>query len=137
MTRRALWTVAAIAATVLAGGCKGADDEYAPAFVPKTYAFEGKLEPKYVGAWVSADGSSTLGIVKDGGLKIDTASRSVAGKSLSHVAGQWLASGGTLMFRYTVGSQAPTVLKYSATLSGNTLTLQQADGRAKTTYKRK
>ena len=137
MSRIALGMVAAVAAAVLAAGCKGADDEFAPAVVPKTYAFEGKLEPKFVGVWNSTDGSSMMEIVKDGGLKIDTTSRSITGKSVVHVSGEWLADGDSLMFRYVVGTQSPTVLKYSAELSGNTLTLKQVDGKVKTTYKRK
>ena len=136
MNRRSLWMVAGVAATILVAGCKSADDEYAPAFVPKTYPFEGKVDTKYVGAWKSSDGSSTLNIVKDGNLTIETTSRSVAGTSVSHVSGQWLASGDALMFKYSVGSQPPTMLKYTATVSGKALTLQQAGGRMKTTYAR-
>lgn len=137
MKPRALWTVAAIAAAVLAAGCKSADDEFAPAFVPKVYPFQGAVQPKFVGTWKTADGSSKLDIVKDGGLKIETVTRSMKGTSIGHVSGKWLADGDTLMFQYTVGSQKPTVLKYTATLAGTSLTLKQVDGRSKTIYKRR
>jgi len=137
MSRKSLGMAVALAAAVLVAGCKNADEEEAPAFVPKTYAFEGKLEPTYVGSWNSVDGTSMLDIGKDGSLNIDTTTRSVAGKNTSHVVGKWLASGSTLMFQYTVGTQPTTVLKYTASLSGKSLTLQQADSRVKVKYNRK
>jgi len=128
--------VAAVAATMMIVGCKNADDEFAPAFVPKTYAFEGKVEQKFVGNWSSTDGISKMDIAKDGTLSIDTTTRSMAGKAVTHVSGQWLSSGDSLMFRYSIGTQPQTVLKYKATLSGSTLTLQQEGGKAKVSYKR-
>ena len=137
MTAKTIWAAPVLIAAVLIAGCKKEDDEFAPAVVPKTYAFEGKVDPKFAGSWESADHSSTMEIEKDGGLKIDTTSNSVVGKSVSHVTGNWLVNGNDLMFRYTVGTQTPTVLKYVATLSGNTLTLKQAEGRQATAYKRK
>jgi hypothetical protein len=137
MIRKSVWMVALTAAAILFSGCTKSDDEFAPAFVPKTYAFDGNIEPKYVGSWQSSDGASTMQIVKDGSLNIETTARSIAGKSVTSVSGKWLASGDTLKFRYVVGKQEPTVLKYTASLSGNTLTLKLADGKAKTVYSRK
>ncbi len=128
---------AAFAAAILVAGCKKADDEFAPAFVPKTYTFQGKLDPVYSGTWVASDGSSTLDIQKDGTLKIDSVTRSVAGKSVSHITGKWLVDSTSLMFQYTVGSQPQTVLKYGATVSGSSLTLVQEGAKRKMVYKKK
>lgn len=137
MNRRTLGMVAALAATVLGAGCRNADDEFAPAVVPKTYAFEGKVDAKYVGTWSSGDGNSVIDLLKDGTLKIATTTRSMAGKNTSHVNGQWLAQGDALMMHYTVGTQAPTVLKYSATLSDGALSLTPDGSRTKTVYHHK
>jgi hypothetical protein len=131
------WTIATIAAIVLTVNCKGSsEDDSAPAVLPKSYSFSGKIEPKYVGNWTSIDGNSKMDILKDGGLKIETTSRSVVGKSVVEVSGQWLAGGGSLMFQYLDKSSKPVVLKYSTTLSGKTLILVQAGGHLKTAYKR-
>jgi hypothetical protein len=129
--------VTAFAVAIGVTGCKGADDEYAPAVGPKTYPFEGKIDTKYVGAWQSSPPGSKLDILKDGTLKLENVTHSVAGTTVSHVAGTWLSSGNNLMFRYVVGTQEPTVLKYSTTLSKNSLVLVPAGGTAKTTYNRK
>ena len=137
MKRMALWMVATAAAAILASGCQKADDEFAPAFVPKTYTFEGKVDPRYAGTWASSDGASSMELVKDGSLKLETTTRSISGKSVSHVSGKWVGTADSLMFQYVVGSQPPTVLKYEASLSGNTLTLHQEGAKAKMAYRKK
>jgi len=136
MTRNAIWIAALIAASIQMAGCKGANEDFAPAILPKTFAFEGKVEPKYVGTWHSTEGHSTVDILKDGALKVETVTQSVAGKSVVNVSGQWLASGDNLMFRYQDKSHRSIVLKYAASVSGNTLVLQQATSRLKTSYHR-
>ena len=130
-------TVAALAAAVASLGCQKADDEYAPEVKPKSYTFEGNIDSKFVGNWGAADGSSELDIEKDGTLKIDTVTNSVSGKSVGHVSGNWLAEGKSLMFRYAVGARTPTVLKYTAAISGSVLTLSKEGSTVKITYKRK
>lgn len=137
MTHRPLGMALALASAVLVAGCKNADDEYAPAVLPKVYPFEGKVDTRYVGTWKTADGNSTLDILKDGKLDIETVNFSQNGKSVGHVSGDWLTSGSDLMFKYSIGKQAPTVLKYTATLDGAKLTLQLADSKTKTVYTRK
>lgn len=137
MTRSIIGMVALLATAIHVCGCRGSEDDYAPAVVPRTFAFEGKIEPKYVGNWSSTDGSSTIDIMKGGVLKIETVSRSVAGQSVGHITGKWLVDANNLSFQYVVGAQKPTVLKYSASISGNTLTLQLSGGKMKTTYRRK
>jgi len=118
-------------------GCKNPDDELAPAFVPKTYNFEGQIDTKFVGTWKTSDGNSTIDLDPKGACKIDTIIHSMSGKTTSRVDGKWLATDGSLMFQYGDASHGTTVLKYNATLKGNTLDLQQAGGRMKTTYHRK
>lgn len=118
-------------------GCKNPDDELEPAFVPKTYAFEGEIAPKFAGTWVSTDGVSTLDLGKDGTLKIQTLTSSPSGKAKSNVAGKWLASGGNLLLNYKEASGGETTLGYAAALAGEKLTLQQNGGGRKTTYVRK
>lgn len=132
-----LLTAAAIAAAVLAGGCKKPDDDTEPAILPKTYTFEGKVDPKYVGHWSNADLSSVLDFAKDGALTIETVTHSQVGTSMGHIVGKWLADGDSILMSYTVGSQTPTVVKYTATLASAALTLQSPGGKAKTVYHRK
>ncbi len=136
MNSKARLMVAVLAAASLLAGCKKGGDDYEPSVVPKTFAFEGQVEVKYAGTWRSSDGSNTLELAKDGGLNIKTVTRSVAGKSVSTVSGLWLAKGNNLVFKYSVRSQPTTVVSYSATLSGSSLTLAQSGGRIKTTYQR-
>lgn len=130
-------SVAALAAAVASLGCQKAEDDYAPVVKPKSYSFEGQIDAKYVGKWSAADGSSMLDIEKDGVLNIETVTNSVSGKNVSHLSGKWLTEDKSLMFRYAVGAQAPIVLKYTAALAGNVLTLTQEGSALKTTYKRK
>lgn len=140
MIRHIKSVVAAVAATTLLGGCKhgdSADDDFAPAILPKVYAFQGKVEAKDAGTWVSADGSSTLVLGKDGSLQIKSVEHSMKGTGENRVSGKWLADGNSLLFQYSQGSGAATTLKYTAMLEGNTLTLSPEGSRKKTIYKRK
>lgn len=120
--------MAAIAA-ILAAGCQGgnAEDEYEPAVVPKSVAFEGKVDAKYAGTWKSADGSSTLALAEDGRLKIESVVNSQNGKSTSKTEGKWLASGNDLLFQY-----GTTTLRNGASFEKGKLILQH--GRMKTVY---
>lgn len=128
------------AATVLvavAVGCKGEEDDTEPAVVPKVVAFEGDVDPMYAGNWASKDGSSTLDMKADGGLKLGVTSNSQNGKSTSSYDGKWLANKGELRLKYKDSSGQDTVLAYAAQLTGNTMVLQQSGGKMKTTYTRK
>lgn len=116
-------------------GCKSADDEFAPAFVPKQYAFQGKVEPTFAGKWVTADGSSTLVLQGDGRLTITSVTPSASGRAVSNIEGRWLADGKTLMFSYKQGAQSETVLKYAAERVGTTLSLTQDGSKRKTVYR--
>jgi hypothetical protein len=133
---RHLALFASLAAMIVVG-CKSPDDDLEPAFVPKVHAFEGSVDPKLAGKWVSTDGVSTLDLAKDGGLKVQTLRPSPGGKSASNVEGNWLVSEGSLLMKYGSAGQGETVLKYEAKVAGSTMTLQQEGGRLKTVYQRK
>jgi len=132
MSRR--WSWAAVAFLAIAAGCKSADDEYEPAFVPKEVKFEGNVDEKYVGFWDAPDGSGSLDLSKDGTVNIVTNVSTPQGKSSSKVNGKWLASGSALVFQYKDPSQKDTTVKYAADLKGDTLVLGT---KVKTTYKKK
>jgi hypothetical protein len=121
---------------VVLGACKGADD-VEPGFVPKTYAFQGEVDKKFAGTWVSTDGISTLDLGEDGNLKIQTLTPSPSGATKSNLEGKWLVSDGSLLMQYGASGKESTVLKYSSTLSQNELKLKQEGGRRETTYRRK
>ena len=124
-------------AAMIVVGCKSPDDDLEPAFVPKVHAFEGSVDQKLAGKWVTTDGVSTLEMAKDGALKVQTLRPSPSGKSASNVEGKWLASSGSLLMQYGTPGQGETVLKYDVKVAGDTMTLQQEGGRLKTVYHRK
>ncbi|MEZ0324394.1 MAG: hypothetical protein ACAH95_00675 [Fimbriimonas sp.] len=128
--------LASLVAGLVLGGCNSPED-LEPAFIPKNYAFEGTVDPKYVGTWVSIDGASTLGLNDDGTLKIETITPSPSGKSKSNVSGKWLVSNDSLLMQYGSSGKEMTVLKYSSTLSLKEMMLKQEGGRTETTYRRK
>lgn len=121
--------------TFLLSGCRPEDGEE-PAILPKKVTFEGKVDPRFVGTWTTADGGSRLDLAKDGGLMIVAKSRTPKGLSTSEYVGSWLVSGEKLRLRYREPS-GQTTLEYGAKLAGDTLTTQQPGGRLKTTYRRK
>jgi hypothetical protein len=127
--------VPTIVGALLLTGCKGNDD-LAQSVPPKTFLFEGKIDPKFVGTWKTPSGISTLDLAKDGSLKIVTVSESRNGKNTIKVSGNWLRHDSDLLFRYTVEGQGPVLLKYTAKLDGKTLTMQQAGMKVKAVYKR-
>jgi hypothetical protein len=118
-------------------GCHNEEANLEPGFVPKTHVFEGAVDEKYVGVWISTDGTSTLDMANDGALKIVTLTPTPSGKAKNEVAGKWLASDGSVLFQYGDEKKGITVLKYNAKLDGGTMKLKQDGGRHETTYKRK
>jgi len=138
VSRTSLKSLFAVTVLVAVTGCKGGEeDDTEPAVVPKVVAFEGSVDPKFAGDWTSKDGSSTLNLAADGGLKLGVKSSSQNGTSTSHYDGQWLVSGSDLRLKYKDSSAQETVLSYGAELSGNSLVLQQLGGKLKTRYSRK
>lgn len=126
---------AAVIATAAAVGCKGsADEDDGLAFVPKSVAFEGKVDPRFAGAWTSADGNSALDLDASGTLAISQKVSAANGKSVSQVKGKWLVSGTDLLFQYAEKLGGETTLKNAAQLSGKTLILKH--GSTATTYTR-
>lgn len=138
MTVRAVSKAAAPAAAFFLAGCvgAGASDDSGPPLAPNTPVFEGKVDPKFAGTWKTKDGNSSLQLGKDGALKVETISNSQSGKSDVKVSGQWLVKDKHLTLRYSGKSNEPEVIQYTATLSGNSLTLELGRGRLKTTYRR-
>ncbi len=121
-----------LAALLLIVGCKGVDEEFAPAFVPKSHPFEGEVDAKYAGKWATTDGASKLDLEEDGTLQIHTVTRSQSGVSTSKVDGKWLVSSGALLFHY-----GDTTLKYAVSLAGEEMTLVQDGGSMRKVYRRK
>lgn len=131
------WAGAAVVMATAVGGCaKVAPSQDGPAFTPKKYTFAGKVDPKFVGLWVSSDGHSKMTLLKDGSLAIATVVNSVAGKGVSTVKGAWLVNQSSLMFKYAIGKQPTTVLKYGATLNGKVLRLMPAGSHKPEIYHR-
>ncbi len=120
--------------SLVSPGCRPEEDDIEPA-APQKVAFEGASDPKYIGAWATADAGSKLDLRKDGTLKISSTTSSRGGKSTSSFDGRWLVSGEMLRLRY-VDTSGETTLEYTAALKGNTLNLQQPGGRLKMKYTR-
>lgn len=128
-----LWTAAATAAAVLLAGCAGPEDiTQAPR--PAAVSFGGKIDPRFVGSWTSKDGTSKIDMLKDGSVNLVTIIRSPYGKAVNKVSGKWLVNGSDLLFDYSDKTHDMIVVKYAATLSGESMTLTQAGGRIKTKY---
>lgn len=137
MSLRFSGAAAAIAAAALLAGCgnrAGADDDEAPAVTPKPVAFEGQVDAKFAGTWQTADGHSKLEMGKDGKLHVTSMIPGPGGLSKSEVSGAWVASGGDLLFKYSLAGQPESTVKYHATLKDDQLTL--AGSRLSTIYKR-
>ncbi len=125
-----------MAATFL-WGCQSEPDENAGP-VRRAYAFHGKVEPRFVGEWHGNPAPSALSLRKDGSLGIVAVVMSPHGRKSSRLDGSWLVSGTDLFLRYRdAGDKHEVVLKYSATLAGDTLKLVQAGNGVKATYHRK
>lgn len=118
-------------AALAVSGCKPPEDEFAPAFVPKSVPFQGAVDARFVGDWRSPDGIARLQLDKDGGMRIEQVIHSQNGKSTSKTQGSWRYDQGRLLMNYE-----DTTLSYAATLSGNHLVLTSKSG-MKTNYLRK
>ncbi len=133
-----LYPVAALAATLILGGCKSAlpeQDEESPR--PPSVAFTGVVDEMFVGDWKSTNGMSGLDLFKDGHVNIFSGTPSPKGIVKTTIKGHWLVSGGSLVLRYPQPDRTDTTIKYIAALKGNSLTLSQSAGRLKTVYRRK
>ena len=132
---RAAALCAAALVAVASLGCKGpADEDDGPSIVPKAVAFEGRVDPAYVGNWKSADGSAGLALDKEGNVTIDQAITAANGRSTSKVRGKWLVSGGDLLLDYPERSGGETTVKYGAKVSARELALKH--GSTTTIYRR-
>ncbi len=111
----------------------GCQKEEEPESGPPTRAavtFEGEPNPAYVGDWKTANGLSELNFQADGVAEIVAVSKSQGGTSVNRQQGRWGVSGGHVFVQY-----GDVVLKYTAKLEKNTLTLTQPNG-IKAVYQR-
>ncbi len=95
-------------------------------------AFEGKLDPKYLGSWKAKDGSS-LDLKSDGTMDLVAISQGPTGASKKSLSGHWLSKDGDLLLQYAQGGSLATI-KSAAERTGSTLTLVQAGNHFKTVY---
>ena len=137
MISRAGKMATAIAVAFLFVGCKPSDEDDSGPPKPPVVAFKGSADSKFVGNWKTSDGRSGLDLAKDGSLSILAVAATPSGDSKSTVTGSWLYDGTYLLLKYTDKGQGELVIRYTPTLSGNTLTLLQVGARQKMVYARK
>lgn len=128
--------MAALFPLFVCGACAPPADDVEPAVAPKSVAFAGSVDTRFIGVWRSADGGSTLDLGKDGGLKLTQTTRSQNGATTSSFEGRWLADAGKLRLRYADAAKQETTIEYAATFAKGALVLGQPGGRVKTTYRR-
>lgn len=127
---------ASIALLLIAAGCDpGASESDEGPAKPKVVAFQGEVDPSFVGLWKTAKETSCLDLRKDGTAKIMSAVPTPKGIEKASIDGKWLVSNGNLLLKYTVPNQTETTVKYPATLAGKQLTLDQGS-RSKMVYTR-
>jgi hypothetical protein len=129
--------VAAAGAATLLCSCQ-VETDVTTGPVRHVYPFQGAVDSKFVGEWHTNPAPAGLSLKKDGSLGIVAVVVSPHGNTSSKLNGLWLVSGSDLLLKYREsGDGQDVVLKYSATLSGNTLKLVQAGNGVKSTYIRK
>jgi hypothetical protein len=117
-----------LAAVSLLAGC--GEPEAAEPAPPAPVAFEGAIDPLYVGHWATANKGSTLDLGADG----KAAMVNVApGRGTSKAAGEWKLSGDSLLIKVDGGGQ---VSRYGAKLTGDRLKLTQKASRLDVEYRR-
>ncbi len=137
MTSRAAKMATALAVAFLIVGCKPPEEDDSGPPKPPLVAFTGAADGKFVGNWKTADGRSGLDMSKDGSLSILAVAATPSGDRKSNLKGSWLFDGTYLLLKYADGGQPELVIRYTPTLSGNTLTLLQFGARQKMVYTRK
>ena len=131
---RLLLPALVLAASVV--GCKpDTEDESGPP-KPVSVAFNGKIDPRVVGAWTSADGSNAMELSKEGNLLLSVSSPGHPGPP-AKLEGQWLVDGERLMLQYRNKDGSEQTLGYSMKLAGNRLTLSTKLPKRDTVYTRK
>jgi hypothetical protein len=119
------------AALILSSGCQKEEEDTATPHRMEV-AFEGKLDPKYLGSWKAKDGSS-LDLKSDGTMDLVAISQGPTGASKKSLSGHWLSKDGDLLLQYAQGGSLATI-KSAAERTGSTLTLVQAGNHFKTVY---
>ncbi len=117
-----------LTACIAALGCNdGGGDTFEPP-VRQEVAFEGNVDPAYVGKWQNANKTSTVDIRADG-----TATMKVVafGRGESTSDGQWKLAGENLLFK--VGDN---VSRYAVKLDGDKLRMSQKATKLDVEYRR-
>jgi hypothetical protein len=135
MIPRAFQMATAVAVAGLLVGCRALVEDDSGPPKPEAVTFQGAVDTKYAGVWTTENKRSTLELGKDGKLKIGVVAASPYGDRTAERLGTWLVNGTDLLLKYSQKDQEDAILRYKATLSGNSLTLVQ--GRMKSVYKRK
>jgi len=131
--------LAAVAAAILVAalpGCQSPiDEERMP--TRQTFDFKGTVDPKFAGDWLATPAPTALAMKKDGTVDIVSVASGPRGKVITKLSGSWLVSGSDFLIKYTENGGSTIVLKYAASLSGDTMTLVQAGNHVKKIYHRK
>jgi hypothetical protein len=128
-----LAAVALLFTSGILAGCSNpdvAEDESVVAAPPKI-AFEGKIDPAYVGTWITANKTSTLVLTAEG--KADMTNVAV-GRGTTKAKGQWKISGTDLLFK--VEDPNSYVSRYAAELKKDSLRLKQKASKLDVEYRR-
>lgn len=129
------WTVllGALGVSVALVGC-GPNEEDAPFEppAPKAIAFEGKIDPAYVGDWSTDSKLSQLTLEESGKASMVNVA---PGRGKSESKGEWKLSDGHLLFKLE-GAAEGMVTRYAAKLDGDRLHLTQKASKLEIDYKR-
>jgi hypothetical protein len=128
----------ALAGLGLFAGCNPAESSTGEdSLKPQPIAFQGTIDPKFVGNWMATKGGSGLDLQKDGSVVISTTTPGPGGVKHGTIQGKWLVQDRNLLLQYSDGTHPQQTIKYQADLSTGDLALISAAARIKTVYKRK
>jgi hypothetical protein len=99
-------------------GCGDKDEELSEPERP-TVAFEGQVDPAYVGVWKASDGNSAYTLGKSGDMTIKGKASTPKGMKDYTIQGAWRMKDGLFISKDPQGNVTP----YKATLKGDRLTL--------------
>ena len=121
----------------LVAGCDPQPPESDGPPMPKAVEFVGKVDESLVGLWKTADGRSTLNMAKNGDLALQTINTTPGGDVKTDLKGSWLVDGDRLLLKYVNKDQSESVIAYSLTHAGNSMTLSTKSPKRETKYTRK
>lgn len=112
---RSLWLLAPV---VFAAGCNSTDPDALPVDNKPKTAFDGKVDDRFVGTWVTPE-KATYTFTKDGKFLIDQEVKTPAGKQKSHIEGAWGYKEPKMLLKDGAGN----VVAYECALQGKTFRL--------------